>query len=361
MAAAITLGAIYNLTGGQAGLDVPSANGARLAVAEANDGGGVLGQPVDLIVLDGATEPAVLAAQTARLLDEHPEVSALFGLSDTDAVLAAAGACATLERLFVTSGATSPHLPEQVQTYLYLACFGDNVQAAAAAGYAFNQLGARTAAIIFRREDTFTELLQGYFAASFTALGGAITGASSYVSLDEIDAIALTVPAVDVIFLSAAPDDVIDALTRLRAGGRTTPIIGGDSFDLGDAWAHHPALADIAFTTHAYVDSTHPDPAMAAFIQAYETANPGHEANAFAALGYDTARLILAAIRAAKGSDPAAVLAALPSMSTFHGLTGTIDYVDGSHIPTKSVTVLRADSGRVSLAAQLTPAAVPQP
>lgn len=361
MTSAITLGAIYNLTGGQAGLDVPSANGARLAVAEANAAGGVLGREVELLVLDGATEPAVLAAQTAQLLADRPEVSALLGLSDTDAVLAAAGACASLGRLFVTSGATSPHLPEQVPTYLYLACFGDNVQAAAAADYAYHHLGARSATIIYRRKDTFTELLQGYFATSFTHYGGKVTGSHSYSDADEIGSMRLDEHAADVVFLSAAPDDVIPVISQLRAAGLTTPILGGDSFDLGHVWHENPNLDGIVFTTHAFVDPTNPNPAMAAFIDAYEQANPGHEASAFAALGYDTVRLILAAIAAAGSAEPAPVLAALPTIAPLPGLTGTIHYANSSRIPTKDVTVLAMDHGQVTLAAQIRPTRVPQP
>lgn len=361
MTTPIALGAIYNLTGGQAGLDVPSANGAHLAVSQANAAGGVLGRAVELLVLDGATDPAILASQTDQLLADRPDVSALFGLSDTDAVLAAAGACASLGRLFVTSGATSPHLPQQVPTVLYLACFGDNVQAAAAADYAYHHLGARSATIIYRREDTFTELLQGYFAEQFTSLGGNIAGRQSFTTVNEIGSAHPDISATDVVFLSAAPDDVIAAVSRLREAGLTAPIVGGDSFDLGDVWHETPGLGGVIFTTHALVDPANPNPAMADFITAYEQANPGHEASAFAALGYDTVRLILAAVEAAGSAEPDAVLAALPTLAPLPGLTGTIHYSGGSRIPTKDVTVMAVDRGEVTLAAQIRPTRVPQP
>ena len=357
----VTLAAIYNLTGGQSELDVPSWQGARLAVAEVNERGGVLGRPVDLLLVDSGTDPAALGAMTAALLAEHPAISALFGLSDTDMVLAAANSCALVERLFVTSGATSPRLPAQVPTYLYLACFGDNVQAAAAAEYAYHDLGARRAMVIYRRDDTFTELLQGYFTTRFAQLGGVVAGTSSKETLDELEKVASAAPTADVVFFSAAPDDVIAGIGRLRAAGIDAPILGGDSFDLGHAWGENSALNDVHFSTHAFVDHAHPDPAMAAFIAAYEQANPGQAAGAFAALGYDTARLVLAAVNEAGSGDPAAVLAALPSLPTFHGLTGTIRYEDGRRIPTKSVTILKVERGQVSLGGQITPVDVPAP
>lgn len=357
----ITLGAIYNLSGGQSRLDVPSARGAQLAVDEVNERGGIMGRPVELVVVDGATDPAVLVDQTSTMLLDHPTTSVLFGLSDTDMVLAAASTCAAAGRLFVTSGATSPQLPDQVPAYLYLACFGDNVQAAAAAEYAYETLEAYTAAVFYRREDTFTELLQEYFITRFSRLGGRMVSRQSYATLAELNQAVAGVAPADLVFFSAAPDDVIEGIDRIRAGGITAPILGGDSFDLGVAWTANPALSDVYLTTHGLISPANPDPAIATFIDAYERANPGHEAGTFAALGYDTTRLILAAITAAGSSDPAAVLEALPTLRDFHGLTGSIRYDNGRRVPTKTVTLLKIDHGEVLLAGQFMPAVIPQP
>jgi ABC-type branched-subunit amino acid transport system substrate-binding protein len=51
----MVIGALYNLTGGQQDLDIPSSRGAKLAVDEANKSGGVLGRPVRLVLVDGQT------------------------------------------------------------------------------------------------------------------------------------------------------------------------------------------------------------------------------------------------------------------------------------------------------------------
>ncbi|MEZ4518172.1 MAG: hypothetical protein R3C44_15575 [Chloroflexota bacterium] len=93
-------------------------------------------------------------------------------MSDTDMVLAASKAAAAGQHLFVTSGATSPRLPDQVPTYLYLACFGDTFRPPQRPDDAYNDLGAQTAMVIFRSGDTYTELLQGYFTTRFTQLDG---------------------------------------------------------------------------------------------------------------------------------------------------------------------------------------------
>ena len=136
----LVLGVLYNLTGIQAYLDVPSSQGALLAFDQANRKGGVLGQPVQVILENGESDPAIIERKTANVLKLFPSTTAFIGLSDTDMVLAAAPVAARSQRLFLTSGATSPRLPAQVPEYLFLACFGDNVQAAAGAEWAYHDL-----------------------------------------------------------------------------------------------------------------------------------------------------------------------------------------------------------------------------
>ena len=48
---------------------------------------------------------------------------------------------------FVTSGATSPDLPDMVGGEMFLACFGDDVQAHAMAEYAYKTLGVHNIVI----------------------------------------------------------------------------------------------------------------------------------------------------------------------------------------------------------------------
>ena len=110
----VVIGAIYNLTGGQQNLDIPSSQGARLAVDLANERGGVLGRQVRMILVDGETKPDIIAEKTRKLIADEPEIAGLIGLSDTDMVLAAAKVAAERRLVFLTSGATSPLLPEQV-------------------------------------------------------------------------------------------------------------------------------------------------------------------------------------------------------------------------------------------------------
>ena len=356
----VILGAIYNLSGAQAGLDIPSSQGAQLAVDEANQGSGLLGREVQLILEDGETIPKVIAAKTAELLGAYPSMSALMGLSDTDMVLAAAPVAAQNQRLFLTSGATSPKLPAQVPEYLFLACFGDNVQAAAAAEWAYNELPARTVSVLFNISDTYTQLLQQYFRARFTQLGGQILSVEGYTADNIGEPIGRLVNA-DLIFLSAGPDDAPQAVELLRQAGFTSPIMGGDGFDSPDLWQQHPSVSNVFFTTHVYLGSDNPSPLVKAFREKYLQAYPNSRPDAFAALGYDTVRLLMAAITRAQSTDPSLVLKALGETQQFQGVTGNISYTNGGHIPTKSVSILRLEQGDFKLVKEFLPSEVPPP
>ncbi len=156
----VEIAAVYNTTGAQSDLDGASLLGARLAIAEANRNGGFQGRPFKLVVAEGNSNPLDVAKVTETLVASHPRIAVFFGLSDTDMVLAAAPKVVRSSRAFVTSGATSPELPAQVPGGLFLACFGDNVQAAAAAEWVYGTLRARTVAILSNRSMSYTRLLQ---------------------------------------------------------------------------------------------------------------------------------------------------------------------------------------------------------
>lgn len=234
----LIIGTIYNLHGKQSNLGIPSAQGAHLAVAEINrDGGGSLQQrSVKLTLVDGLSEPKEITRKTTDLLQRFPDISAFLGLSDPNMVLAAAPVAANSGQLFITSGATSPKLPSQVPEYLFLACFGDNVQAAAAAESAWNDLKVRNVAVIYDKTHTYTRLLQGYFRTRFTELGGKV-GIIRPFTLDQLDGITDGLNDVDMVFLATeTADSALIIIKQLRATDISIPIFGGDAYDSEQLW-----------------------------------------------------------------------------------------------------------------------------
>jgi ABC-type branched-subunit amino acid transport system substrate-binding protein len=68
------------------------------------------------------------------------------------------------------------------------------------------------------------------------------------------------------------------------------------------------------------------DPQVVTFREAYSKAYDGSEPTAFAALGYDAARLLMTAMDVTGGSKPGDVLRGLASVEAYRGVSGTIGY-----------------------------------
>ncbi|TME13472.1 MAG: ABC transporter substrate-binding protein [Chloroflexi bacterium] len=106
----IKIGGGFALTGDESALDVPAANGAKLAVKEINAAGGVNGSQIDFIVHDSQYISTV-AAQTAKQFVEQDHVPVMIGYTDTDSVIASGPTFQAAKVPFITIGATSPKIP----------------------------------------------------------------------------------------------------------------------------------------------------------------------------------------------------------------------------------------------------------
>ncbi|HIE56544.1 MAG TPA: amino acid ABC transporter substrate-binding protein, partial [Chromatiaceae bacterium] len=77
----IKIGALFSLTGGLAPYGPPIVNGAKLAVMQINEAGGVLGRKIELIIRDTATAPAVGRDAASKLIDLDKVVAIIGALS----------------------------------------------------------------------------------------------------------------------------------------------------------------------------------------------------------------------------------------------------------------------------------------
>ncbi len=362
----IKIGAIYNLTGAQASLDAPSANGAKLAVKEINAAGGLLGRQVELVLYDGKTDAATIGNAATQLL-ESDKVVAMIGFSDTDMTLAAAPIAAKAGIVFVTSGATSPKLPEQVPDYLFMAAFGDNVQAAAGAEYAYNTLKAKTTYLLIDKGMEYTLLLGKYFKERFTELGGEVVLEDTYQTGDkdfsaQITKLKALATMPDILYIASGPDDVGTIVKQFRDAGVDKPIVGGDGYDTPLlVQIAGPGAENVYFTTHSLMDPELGTDAVKKFIAAYQAEYQTPPENAFAGLGYDTVKLVADAIQRAGSADPKAIREALQGTKDLPGVTGAITFQPGVRIPQKGVTIILVKGGKFTLAAEVVPEKVPAP
>ncbi len=361
----IKIGGGFALTGDESALDLPAANGAKLAVKEINAAGGVLGSQIDFIVHDSQYKMDV-TAQTAKQFVEQDKVPVFLGYTDTDSVLASGPTFQAAKIPFITVGATSPKIPTQVGDMMFLACFGDNVQAAAGAEYAYQKFG-HNAYLLWDKGVEYTTLLGAYFKARFTELGGTLAIEESYddKATDfsaQITKIKALNPKPDFYYVAAMPYNIGPIVKQFRDAGITGPIVGGDGYDTPDlVKVAGPSTSSVYFTTHALMDATIGTDGIKKFIAAYKAEYGNDPENAFAALGYDTVYLMVDAIKRAGSTDSAAVKAAIEATKDFAGITGKITFNAGSHVPQKGVTIIDIEGGKLTLGAEVVPEKVPNP
>lgn len=336
-------------TGPQGALGLPATRGALLAFDAA-------GAAAELSVQRADTQSD--AARAAQLAASAAPAAALgIGFTDSDPALAAVPAFAKAGRPFIVIGATDPALPERCGKGTFLACFGDDAQARAAAEFGAARFGKR-AVVVFDSTRTYPRTLASTFR---THLGSALGGSA----VMEFDLASVAPPAIaphlvsmgrdaDFVYAALEPEQVAPVLQAVRSALPQVPVVGGDGFDFDGALRTGNAPTDrVWFTTHAWLgDGCSPE--AAAFVAAYARANAGAAPSAFAALGHDAALLALDARRRAGSDDPAAIAAALAATRGFAGITGTIDYSAGP-VPRKDVWIVEIASGARRLAERRKP------
>jgi branched-chain amino acid transport system substrate-binding protein len=355
----IKIGAPSNLTGSQSSIDQPSLNGSKMKAKEINAAGGVLGRQIELVVYDCKSDPTVTATVASQLINQDKVVAGV-GLSDSDYVLAVGPIFQKAGVPFVTPGATSPKLPEQIGNTTFLACFGDNVQAAAGAEFVLGKLKAKRVYLLRDNSTEYTTLLAKYFEEALTHGGGKIVLRDDYKTGDrsftaQITKLKAFSPKPEVLFISAQPDDVGLVVKQMRQAGVRQAIVGGDGYDTPLlVQVAGKAANDVYFSTHAYMaeDST---PAVKNFFVGYKKAYGTAPENAFAALGYDGVGLVADAITRAGAAEPDKIREALSTTKGYAGVTGAISYRPGIRVPDKTVTIIDVKQGKLSLGGQVTP------
>ncbi len=360
----IKIGGVFNLTGGMASLDGPALNGAKLALKQVNDKGGVLGRKLELLSYDGKTDVTASTNVTTQLV-EVDKVPAIIGLCDTTYMLAAGPIAQKAGIPFITVCATGPIIPKTVGNDMFLVAFGDNVQAAAAAEYSYKNLG-KTAYILANKGMDYTKLLAQYFKERFTEMGGQILAEDAYDMGDtdfssQLTRVKKLDPQPDLLYIAAGPDECGSVVKQAREAGIMLPIMGGDAYDTSLL----VQLAGAKNTENVYFSDSVGLAAKSgmteAFIQAY-TAEYGHEPEGIsAAQGYDAGLLIADAIKRAGTTDSKAIRDALQNTKGFEGVTGTITYPPNDGVPQKEAAIMKVVNGVFVPQIQFVPEKVPTP
>ncbi|WP_159713576.1 ABC transporter substrate-binding protein [Geminicoccus flavidas] len=364
--AEIVIGAALNLTGIQAPMDEPGFRGAQVAIKELNDAGGLLGEPVKLVTIDGKSDPVTVGNATVQLIDDGAQL--ILAPCDFDFGSPASREAQAADLVGLSTCASDPlYSSWSLGDKQFTLSMWNTTMGATAADFALEK-GWKKAYVVTDQFIAYTKSLPKYFIEQFKAGGGEILLEDSYNNGDnDFSAQLARLQALpekpDVIFLSSYGTDIGTIIRALREVGYDAPVLGGDAYD--DP-ALHQALGekfgnDVYFVTHTWAG---PDagPEMQHFLKLYKEMYGQEPDTSFVATGYDAVMLLAEAVKAAGSTDGAAVAQALEE-GQFKLLTGELDYTtaDEGHMPNKAAAVIALNGGKTSFVGWRRPETVPAP
>jgi branched-chain amino acid transport system substrate-binding protein len=353
----IVVGMVAPLSGEIATFGTGAQLGVKLAIEEANAAGGVKGRKIELKVLDDQGKPEEAVTAATRLVTEDKAV-AIVGEITSTSTLAVAPIMDTNKVPAVTPSATNPKVTkdgEKTRPYMFRVCFIDPFQGTVAAKHARQNLKVARAAILRDVGSDYSVGLADFFTRTFTELGGQIVADVTYKAGDQDFKSQLTrVKAAkpDVIYLPGYYTDVALIARQARELGIKVPFGGGDGWDSAKLYEIAQGALDGSFFSNHYT-AENPAPVVQEFVKKFQQAN-GNPPDAFAALGYDAARMILDAMNRAPEITPTAIRDALEQTKGLQGVTGTLA-LDENHNPVKSAVILGIEKNAPKFVATVEP------
>lgn len=341
----VKIGVFEPMTGANAAGGEMTVEGIELANEKVGE---VLGKKVELVILDNKSDK-VEAANAASKLIEKDKVVAIIGSYGSSLSMAAGDIVKNLQVPAVGCSPTNP-LVTLNNDYYFRVCFIDPFQGNVMANYAFNDLGAKKAAIIQDVQNDYSVGLSKFFVDAFTEMTGddaSIVATTSYNAGDQDFSAQLTnVKSLnpDVIFAPGNYGESALLIKQARDLGITVPILGGDTWEAPEFLSIGGAAVEgVVYSTHFTAES--PVTEMSKTFLADYKAKYNKDANAFAALGYDAYMVIIDAITRANSADPVAIRDAIAETKDFVGATGNIT-LDENGDAVKSAVINKVENGK---------------
>ncbi len=338
----IEIGYFGDLTGPTFNFGQSAINGVLMAASEINQAGGINGRKIDIVIEDDKGSPEEAARLTAKLIDQDKVVAIIGGGTSGNSRAAAPKAQASHIPL-ISPSSTDPAVT-QTGNYIFRACFVDTFQGEVMASFAVNSLKAKKAAILTDFNSPYSKGLTDYFKLSFGRLGGTIVSEQTYTQGDadfkgQLSTIRSAEP--DVIYIPGYYGDVALIAKQARMIGLTQPLLGGDGWDAPELWQiGGDALNGAYISTHYSPDN--PSPEIQQFVALYKQRYGNSLPDAHAALAYDAARILFAAIARTGSTDGDKLRDALAQTKNFNGVTGVIS-MDANRNAVKPAVVLKLE------------------
>jgi branched-chain amino acid transport system substrate-binding protein len=330
---------MLTISGATAFLGEDSVGAIEIAIDDR--GGELLGHPISLTGEDSLCSAE--GGQTAATkVAADPTIIGVIGTNCSSAATAAMPTISGAGLVMLSPSNTAPALTLEGETWqpgYYRICHTDLFQGSVAAEFAYNELGARTAATI-HDGSPYADQLQQVFAGRFQELGGTVTfqGAVNVGDTDMrtvLTSVAADAPDVLYYPIFEPEGPFITAQSSEITGLENTTLMGADGL-LSDSFPENagPNVVNM-YLSGPYVSGASYD----AFLAKWDAKFGGVPPSGFHAFAYDGTNILLDAIEqvAVKDDDGTvhvgrqALRDAITGTTDYTGLTGKLNCGDDDY------------------------------
>lgn len=319
----IKIGFNAPLTGFAASDGESASFGAKLAVQQINDKGGIMGKKLELVIYDDQGDPAQSVPIANKLIGQDKVPVAVSG-SYSAPTRSAAGIFQEAKIPYVSAYAIHPDIT-RAGNYNFRTSFLGDVQGRAGAKLVGEILGKKKVVIVTIKNDFGQSLAQG-FKEKAKQFGITIINEYEYSIKDrQFGAMVAKIKAdnPEAIYASGYFFTAGPLVSELRAAGITVPVIGQEGYDSQKFIEIAGKAAEgVIITTSLDRDSTVPE--TADFIREFEKL-AGYKADMVAASAHTAVKVAALAIEKAGSLEPAKIRDAIAA-TDMKAATGTIKF-----------------------------------
>lgn len=341
----VKIGAIQPISGPISEFGTQTRDAMQIAVDEYNEQGGVLGKQIELIVEDDENNPDKTVNAFNKLVTKDKVVGVLGGLT-SKVTLAITSLAQSKKVPLLTPTATNVTVTD-AGDYIFRACFLDDFQGAVMAKFATDTLQAKKAALLYDFSNDYSKGLAQSFKDNFAKFGGQNVAEESYNANEtdfsaQLTKIKATNP--DVLFLPDYYNTVGLIGKQAKNMGLKAIALGGDGWDSVDTDKDAAAALEGCYFSNHYSPNAD-DQNVKTFVEKFKAKN-GKTPNALAALGYDSVKIMVEAIKAANSMDRTKVQQALLKTDV-QFVTGKITFNEKRN-PIKPAYIIKVTGGGLS-------------
>jgi branched-chain amino acid transport system substrate-binding protein len=347
----IPIGFFAPITGPAAADGASAKHAVELGLKEVNDGGGINGRKVNLIIYDDRLNPQEAVAIANKLIEKDKVVGVASG-SYSGPTRVTAPIFQKAGMPMVAGYAVHPDVTwdpkeKKPNDFCFRNGFLGEIEGAAAAEFAVKNLKAKKIALIFMDND-FGRAISSGFAERAEKLGAAVLTKQMYKFPGEKDfrpfLTRIKEGNPDVIFAAGYYNEAASIVRQSKELGIKSQILGEEGFDSPKFLEiAGPAAEGVIIATN--LDRDDPRPLVQNFLKNYQKAY-NEDADMVGASSYDAFMILVNAIRKA-GTDPKAIQKALLETKDYNGLTGKISrFVQGEVVKPVQIQVVKGGKFR---------------